>query len=486
MEALFLRLVSLSITASYMIVAVMLLRIILRKAPRWIICVLWGLVALRLVCPVSLESRASLIPAAAPLTAEALYEDITLPREAKPDRGENAPLVYAGENAVVTTGTIAASTRTETAPQKPSTVYLLSLVWAAGTSSILLYSLVSYALLRRRLATAVCFREGLWQSETVTSPFVLGFFRPHIYLPFDIDLITAKYVVAHERAHIRRRDHLIKPLGYVLLAVYWFNPLVWAAYILLCRDIELACDERVVKQLSEDGRRNYALALLSCGMKRRLLPACPLTFAEVGVKERIKSVMTYRKPAFWLIVTSILVCAIAALCFLTNPVSAAEGELVQVSATMEPAPTPSPVPSPTATPAPTKAPEVTKLPEPTELPEEKDAAVIDNAQAEVKTGDGTSVNAAAKSGNTSTSTSVNGGNTTSTASTTPPDPVGGEVMICGATDPPENPNDWVITSDWVIQSPDGEWIPGYSNYTPHGEEHFNLIGGEWVPAVYTP
>jgi beta-lactamase regulating signal transducer with metallopeptidase domain len=196
---------------------------------------------------------------------------------------------------------------------------IASIVWIAGMALLVLYGVISYVGLRRKVAEAVPLRDNLWQGQAVASPFVLGFFRPRIYLPFGMDEESIVFVVAHENEHISRRDHWIKPIGFLLLVIYWFNPLIWLAYILLCRDIELACDERVVKRMSADDKKAYSKALLTCSVDRRSIAACPLAFGEVGVKQRITNVLNYKKPTFWIIIAALVSCAVVAVCFLTNP-----------------------------------------------------------------------------------------------------------------------------------------------------------------------
>lgn len=196
---------------------------------------------------------------------------------------------------------------------------VLSKIWMVGVIGMLSYSIVSYQLLKRKVATAIPLKRGIKQSEYVDSPFVLGIVRPVIYLPFDMSAADCVYVIAHEKAHIRRRDHWWKPLGFLLLSIYWFNPVLWMAYILLCRDIEAACDEKVIKDMEKDERRAYSTALLNCSIHRRRIAACPLAFGETGVKARVKSVMNYKKPAFWVILIALVVSIIVAVCFLTNP-----------------------------------------------------------------------------------------------------------------------------------------------------------------------
>lgn len=310
MEAVFLKLVNQSIAAGWLVLAVVVLRLVLRRAPRWSFCLLWGLVALRLLWPFSVESALSLVPSARTLPPEILYT-------AEPQISSGIPAL----NSAVNPALAASMAPAPGASANPTQVwsFVLARLWLAGLVVLLLYALVSYLRLRRRVSTATLLRENIRQSEWVDTPFVLGLLRPVIYLPYRLEDRDLAYVIAHERAHIRRGDHWWKVLGFVLLAVYWFHPLLWVAYVLLCRDIEGACDEKVVRELSQEDRRGYASALFRCGVRRRTVAACPLAFGEVGVKARVKAVMGYRRPGRWLVAAALLVCAVAAVCFLTDP-----------------------------------------------------------------------------------------------------------------------------------------------------------------------
>ena len=315
MEALFLKLVNMSITASWLVLAIIAVRLIFKKAPKWILCLLWGLVAFRLICPFSIESAMSLIPSTEPLPQEIIYT-------AEPQIHSGVPVIDNAVNPVLESS----MTPAELTSANPTQIwsFVLSQVWILGMVLMLGYTLVSYLLLKRKVATAIPLAKGIKQSEYVDSPFVLGIIRPVIYLPFSMEEGDMAYVIAHERAHIHRRDHWWKPFGFLLLSVYWFNPVLWVAYILLCRDIEAACDEKVIKDMEKDERRAYSTALLNCSIHRRRIAACPLAFGETGVKARVKSVMNYRKPAFWVILITLVVSIIVAVCFLTNPKSEEE------------------------------------------------------------------------------------------------------------------------------------------------------------------
>ena len=310
MTELFLDVVNLSISAGWLVWAVLAARFILKKAPKWVSVLLWGIVAVRLICPFSIESALSLIPSAQ-----------TLPEK-----------VISGPSFEVQTGIDPVDQQineylgdwyfegvTVPANHGANVVSILAVVWCIGVLILLTYTAISYLSLRRKLSTATILRGNIYQCETVNTPFVLGILKPRIYLPYHMDGKNLRHVVAHERAHIRRKDHWWKPLGFLLLSIHWFNPLMWVAYILLCRDIELACDEKVIAELGNEQRADYTQALVACSIKRHMITACPLAFGEVGVKERVKSVMNYKKPAFWVVVAALAICLIVAVCFLTDP-----------------------------------------------------------------------------------------------------------------------------------------------------------------------
>ena len=310
MSDLFLKIVNMSISASWLVVAVLILRLVLKKAPKWVNVLLWGIVAVRLICPFSFESALSLIPSA----------------ETFPEK------IISGPSFDVQTGITPIDNRINdylgdryfegvTVPTNNgnNVMTILTIVWTIGILLLVAYTVISYWRLHREIDTAVRYKDNIFQSENVSSPFVLGLIKPRIYLPFKLDGQDMEHVVAHEQAHIRRKDHWWKPLGFLLLTIHWFNPLMWLAYVLLCRDIELACDEKVIKGLGNEQRADYTQALVACSVNRRMIAACPLAFGEVGVKERVKSVMNYKKPAFWVIIIAVIVCVGVAVCFLTNP-----------------------------------------------------------------------------------------------------------------------------------------------------------------------
>ena len=327
MNELFLKIINMSISASWLVLAVLILRFVLKKAPKWVNVLLWGIVAVRLICPFTIESSVSLIPdsvGSGELVSEwmddyiddidihhpdSVYYDAAIGAGREPiSDGEGGYYVVTKHDQLGEPATI-----------ENTVIPVLSIVWVTGMAILALYTVISYLRLRRKVDTAVRYKDNIFQSENVNSPFVLGIIKPRIYLPFNMNGQNLEHVVAHEQAHIRRKDHWWKPLGFLLLTIHWFNPLMWLAYVLLCRDIELACDEKVIKELGNEQRADYTQALVACSVNRRMIAACPLAFGEVGVKERVKSVMNYKKPAFWIIILSVIACVIVAVCFLTNP-----------------------------------------------------------------------------------------------------------------------------------------------------------------------
>ncbi len=325
MSELFLRIVNMSIAASWIVLVILVLRSLLKKAPKWISVLLWSVVAIRLVCPFSIESVFSLIP-----SAETVNPDIMMDKT--PQINSGIPFINNAVNPVI--GSSLSPAPGDSANPLQIWIPVLTAIWIAGILALVAYTTISYLRLRNQVRTAIRLKDNIYECETVASPFVLGIIKPKIYLPFSIN---KDYVIAHEKAHIRRRDHLWKPLGFLLLTLYWFNPLMWLGYILLCRDIELACDEKVIKELNCDERADYSEALLCCSIGRRTITACPLAFGEVGVKERIKTVLNYKKPALWLIVLAIIALIVTSVCLLTDPKGKAlkEIEFTNISAYCE-------------------------------------------------------------------------------------------------------------------------------------------------------
>ncbi|MBQ8869136.1 MAG: hypothetical protein IJ027_05400 [Oscillospiraceae bacterium] len=310
MSEIFLKLVNLSITASWLVLAVVVLRLVFKKAPKFIHCIMWALVGIRLVLPFSIESIFSLIPSAQTIPDELLTEnsfDINTGINFVDDRVNDylGSHYYEGVTVPANNGYDIMS--------------ILAVIWLAGIAVMLVYTLVSYLRIYKRVSASICVKENVFICDDIDTPFILGVFRPRIYLPSSMSEADAEYVIAHEKAHLKRLDHLWKPLGFLILAVYWFNPVLWLAYFLLCRDIEFACDEKVIGSLGAEVKKPYSDALINCSVPRKMLAACPLAFGETSVKSRIKSVLSFKKPAVWIIIASILAVSVAAVCLLTNP-----------------------------------------------------------------------------------------------------------------------------------------------------------------------
>ena len=305
----FLRLLNVSITAVYGVAAVLLLRLCLKKAPKWISCALWGLVGLRLLLPFSLESPLSLIPSAQTIPVDIAVAD--------------TPQIHSGippvDNLVnPTIGHTLAPHGTAVTPMA-LLLQTATVIWLIGMAVMVLYCIYSYFYLYRKVRPSVHFQKYIYQCDYIETPFILGILSPRVYLPSGLNPEQSAYVIAHEEVHIRRRDYLWKPFAFVLLTVYWFNPLLWVAYILLSRDIESACDQRVVKDMAPPEKKAYAEALAFYGNHRKMIAACPLAFGEQGVKDRIKTVLHYKKPTVWLLCAGVAAVLAVAVCFLTDP-----------------------------------------------------------------------------------------------------------------------------------------------------------------------
>ena len=311
MAAVFLKLLNLSISASWLVLAVLVLRLVSKRSPKWMNVLLWGIVALRLMLPFSIESALSLIPSAETVNPAVVQFD-------------PAPTITSGVKIIDNAVNPSLSEHFAAAPLasvNPLYVWteIAGWVWLIGLGAMLLYAFVSYLRLRRRVSVSLPIQDNIYLCDAISSPFILGVVKPRIYLPSGLDEVQRQNVLSHERAHLTRRDHWWKPLGFALLAVYWFNPVLWLAYALLCRDIELACDEQVIRTMDESAVKTYSTVLLACSMPRKAVITCPLAFGEIGVKERVRNALHYKKPAFWVVAASVAVCVVVAVCFLTNP-----------------------------------------------------------------------------------------------------------------------------------------------------------------------
>ena len=310
MSALFLRILNMSITAGWLIIAVIIARQLLKAAPKWIACLLWGMVALRLICPFSVESAFSLIPSAGTIPAG-------IADQGRPSVDTGIALVNDAVNPVVSASF--SPDPANSANPLQIIIPVAAAVWIAGIFILLAYALISYMKLRKTVAVCLPAGENVFACDEISTPFILGIFRPEIYVPSSMSGETLELVLLHENAHLQRHDHWWKPLGFLLMSVYWFNPLCWIAYVLLCRDIEMACDEKVIRKMDRTARAAYSRAILDCSFSRRRIAACPLAFGEVGVKERVKGVLHYKRPAFLLMCAAAVICLAVAACFLTDP-----------------------------------------------------------------------------------------------------------------------------------------------------------------------
>lgn len=310
MGDIFLKTLNMSIAASWLILAVVLLRFVLKKTPKWMTVLLWGIVALRLVVPLSFESALSLIPSAETFNPHNI-------RYETPAIGSGLPAVNNAANPAL--GEAFAPNPGVSVNPLYVWTFIVSVIWLMGIAAMLLYAVISYVRVHRSVSERVPYEGNIFLCDHVKSPFILGLVRPKIYLPSNMDTMAMASVIDHEKAHLARRDHWWKPLGFVILSAHWFNPLCWVAYVLLCRDIELACDEKVIRQMDLEGKKQYSSVLLECSIGRRLVTICPLAFGEIGVKERVKNVLNYKKPAFWVIVVAVIACAVVTVCFATNP-----------------------------------------------------------------------------------------------------------------------------------------------------------------------
>ena len=299
-----------SVAASYLLLAIVLIRIPLKKAPKWISVLLFGIAAIRLICPLNIESVLSLIPSGETVSPD----NIT---NGSPVINSGIPVIDNTFNPIINEA-LKPDVGASVNPMQIIT-FVASIIWMVGAVALIIYAIVSYLRVKSRVAAAAYVCDNVYRSENISSPFVLGFVKPKIYLPYGLSAETEDYVLAHERAHLTRMDHIWKPVGYLLLMIHWFNPLVWLGYVLFCRDVELACDEKVIKELSRAERADYSEALLMCSIRSRVISACPLAFGESGVKERIKAVLSYKKPAFWVILIGIIVTVVLVVCFLTDP-----------------------------------------------------------------------------------------------------------------------------------------------------------------------
>ena len=312
MEVVFLKLFNMSVSAGWIVLAVVILHFLIKKSPKAISCVLWIFVAIRLVCPISFESVLSLIPSTETVPQEILSSNT-------PKINSGIPVFNNAINPIISES-LTPKTDVNANPMQ-EIISIISVVWVIGVVVMLIYAVISFLCLHKKVVEAVNIKNNIWMCDRVSTPFVMGLFKPRIIVPSSINDIDIEYVIAHENAHLKRHDHWWKPIGFIILSVYWFNPLMWVAYILLCRDIEFACDEKVIKEMDIKNKKLYSEALINCSVSRKNISVCPLAFGEGSVKSRIKTVLSYKKPAFWITFVAVILCAVTAICFLTNPKS---------------------------------------------------------------------------------------------------------------------------------------------------------------------
>ena len=315
MGDIFLKLLNMSITAGWLILAILCIRLLFRKIPKWVNCLLWGVVAIRLICPFSIESPFSILPSTEPIKSSTVVEGEV--QNYIPSIDSRLTIVKNTINPMLTE-TFAYNESDSVAPLQAVT-YAAGLIWCCGMVLLIICALGSAVKLHKLVREAVCVRDNIYICDAVKSPFIMGIFRPRVYLSSALCEREMDYILAHESAHLKRKDHWWKALGYLLLCIHWFNPLCWMAYSLLCKDIELACDEKAAKNMTFHEKKEYSKVLLSCAGQRSMIMVCPLAFGEVGVKERVKSVLNYKKPTLWIMIATAAVLVILTVCFLTNP-----------------------------------------------------------------------------------------------------------------------------------------------------------------------
>lgn len=304
MKELFAGFLNVSLSGSLIICVILLLRLAFKKVPKALICLFWAVAILRLLLPFQIQAEWSLRPDTPTVSGEdsQLFVDTApIPNGELPPFIPQRPVAYT-PNVVVDYFAIATA------------------VWGLGVCVMGLYTLISYLRLKNKLGGAVSYGDRAYKVNGLDTAFLLGFLHPRIYLPADIQPEEADMVIRHERAHLRRGDNWLKLIGFICLSVHWFNPLVWLAYILLCRDVEDACDEQVVRKLGVDERKAYSAALLSCAKKRNALAACPVAFGEEGIPKRIRNVLNYRKPAVWICVAAVIAIVFVSVFFMTDPI----------------------------------------------------------------------------------------------------------------------------------------------------------------------
>ena len=309
MEQLFIGVLNNAITVSALIIAIIVVRAFGKKMPKWIACMLWMTVAIKLVVPIQFESVLSLIPSGKPIPTN-------ISMETKPQISSGISSVDEIVNPVISQS----FTPEKAVSINPMQIFFHTgaLAWLVGMAVMLIYAATTYMLIRKKVSASVKIDSRVYECDDISDSFILGTISPKVYIPSSLSDEARVYILKHEFAHLSRYDHLWKPLGFLILSVYWFNPLCWIAYILLCRDIEYACDEKVTKNIEKGEKAEYCRVLLENSMPRNMISACPVAFGGTDVKNRIKNVVNYKKPAFWITLASIMVCAVVGVCFATS------------------------------------------------------------------------------------------------------------------------------------------------------------------------
>ncbi len=310
MENLFLKILNMSLTASWVIAVVLVIRALLAGAPKKYRYALWSVVGFRLCCPFSLSAAFSLLRFAPRMQS--------VPAAAAPAQTAQTASLVTRFVPELTTSALPAAAPQVSADPIHIWITAGTAIWCIGMAAVAIYSLLSYGLMQHKLATATRLRGNIWQSEQVRSPFILGIVRPKIYIPYGLEPNALRYVLTHERCHLARRDHLVKVLAFVLLALHWFNPLCWVAFWLMDRDMEMSCDEKVLERLG-GGRKTYSTTLLSFAANRRFPIGTPLAFGENSVKSRIRNALSWRKPRFYVTLTATGLCAAVLVGCAVNP-----------------------------------------------------------------------------------------------------------------------------------------------------------------------
>ena len=308
----FAELLNVSLTASLIALVVILIRFFMKKTPKWVTCILWGMVGLKLILPFSIESPLSLIPNKEPLPVADIYNTSALVS------GNSYTSVVDSGSQIFDAFVGTAIRETSSEAVLKSNLSIIACSWLIGVAVMIAYSIISYHRINKKVEESAALKDNIWLCDCIGTPFIMGLIKPRIFIPSNIDETDIVFVIAHEKAHIKRKDHWWKPLGFVLLTLHWFNPILWIAYILMCKDIESACDEKVIKDKGLEIKKAYSNALINCSMPKRIISVCPLAFGETAVKSRIKSVLNYKKPALWLVIISLVVCVAVGIGFLTN------------------------------------------------------------------------------------------------------------------------------------------------------------------------